>query len=96
VFAIHDSIFVPQGQDTVDAGTDTMKAAGGIFGYVQKPDASDHSEIFVYIPGTSYMAITDTDGSFLISNIPADTVAGYKLKTLDVRGNYLSMTVYEK
>ncbi len=58
---------------SVDLGTDTLKAPGSISGKVSVQNQASKSGIFCYIPGTSYLAITDTGGSFTISNVPPGT-----------------------
>ena len=51
-------------------GTVKVKPLGTIKGVVTKEEASDNYDITVYIPGTSFSAITDRDGNYTISNVP--------------------------
>ena len=53
-----------------DLGVVQMKPLGTIKGKAYIKDADEHYDIFVYIPGTSYIARTDADGSFAIYNVP--------------------------
>ncbi len=50
-------------------GIDTLKAPGTVRGSVLF-DATDKSGVLCYIPGTSYLAITDASGNFEIPNVP--------------------------
>jgi hypothetical protein len=52
-----------------DEGTDTLKAPGRITGNVVF-DSKDKGKVFCYIPGSSYIAITDSAGNYEISNVP--------------------------
>ncbi len=72
---IIDSIYYDENlYDSVglNLGIDTLKLPGFIKGSVSI-HKNDKSEILVYIPGTTYIAYTDSLGNFLISNIPADS-----------------------
>lgn len=62
-----------------DAGTDTLRAPGYIKGHVDF-NKDDKMGVSVFIPGTSYNALTDKDGKFLISGIPPDSfyIVAYK------------------
>ena len=42
-----------------------------IAGKVLKPEANDHSGILVYCAGTSYLAYTNAEGRYTITNVPA-------------------------
>ncbi len=70
LYAAHRNIVV---DTATDIGTDTLKAPGWISGTVSVDGQGSKSNIFCYIPGTSYLAITDTGGSFSIYNIPPGT-----------------------
>jgi type VI secretion system secreted protein Hcp len=47
-----------------------LTATANIIGTVLLENLTDNSGIIVFIAGTSYMAITDQDGSYLISGVP--------------------------
>jgi hypothetical protein len=61
---------------TVDIGTHIMLPPGFISGKVVVDEPSLAGTV-CYIPGTSLMAITDDDGSFVMSGVPADTYRVY-------------------
>lgn len=48
----------------------TIPAAGSIKGFATLTGQTDHAGIDVYIPGTTYIAKTASDGSFEISRVP--------------------------
>lgn len=77
-----------------DIGTDTLRAPGRISGTVSVEGQASKSGIFCYIPGTSYLAITDTGGSFTIFSVPPGTYSfgymHYKYKDTIIGG----VTVY--
>ena len=59
----------------VTAGTATvvdivLTATGNIAGTVHLGGVSDYSGVLVYIAGTSYMAISDSNGDYVISDVP--------------------------
>lgn len=60
----------------LDVGTNTMLPPGYISGKVIVDEPSLAGTI-CYIPGTSLMAITDDDGAFVMSGVPADTYRVY-------------------
>jgi hypothetical protein len=78
LFASHDKVYndyiAPASESThkINVGVDTMKAPGSISGNVVL-EPGYPSAIQCYIPGSSYISITDNTGSFFISNIPAGT-----------------------
>jgi hypothetical protein len=55
------------------AATIYINTVGKISGHAYLQGASDHSGITVYIPGTSFSAITAADGSYTISGVPSGT-----------------------
>lgn len=57
-------------------GIDTLKEPGYIKGSVVLDD-NNNMGVLVYIPGTDHIAVSDSLGNFLISNVPADS--SYKL-----------------
>lgn len=64
--------FVCDSSDTnqIDLGLDTVHSPGFIQGCVEYPSISQNqSDVHVYIPGTSYSAMTD-NGMFLMSGVP--------------------------
>ncbi|MBF0104807.1 MAG: hypothetical protein HQM16_05725 [Deltaproteobacteria bacterium] len=58
---------------TTDVGAATLTITGSISGNVRLNEQTNHSGIDVYIPGTSFMAKTDENGSFIIYDLPAGT-----------------------
>ncbi len=60
---------------TVDIGTQELTFGGNIQGTATMEGRTDQSGIKVFIPGTSYQALTDSVGSYLIKNVPAGTYA---------------------
>src|SRR4030065_658418 len=46
---------------------------GSISGTVTLQNQTDNTGIMVYIPGTSFLALTDASGSFTISGVPEGT-----------------------
>ena len=49
-----------------------LTATGSLSGKITVRDSVDNSGFIVYAAGTSYLAITDVDGNFTISGIPAN------------------------
>ena len=70
-------------------GSVKVKPLGTIMGIVKKDGAEDHYDTTVYIPGTSYLAMTDGEGNFSIFNVPQSTYTlrytanGYMAKMVD-------------
>lgn len=57
--------------DTVlNIGVDTLYAPGAVSGVVQLQGSSFHLGVDLFIPGTSFIGKSDTDGVFIISGIP--------------------------
>lgn len=56
-----------------NVGTVKVRPLGTIKGVVTKDGSDDGYDTTIYIPGTSFMAMTDEDGSFSISNVPQST-----------------------
>lgn len=56
-----------------DIGSVKMKPLGTIKGVAQLSDSDEHYDTMVYIPGSSFMAITDADGNFSITSVPQGT-----------------------
>jgi sugar lactone lactonase YvrE len=56
-----------------NAGTLTVAPVGQIAGKVRASDpaVTNFSNTFVYIPGSSYLAVTRADGSYTIAGVPA-------------------------
>jgi alpha-tubulin suppressor-like RCC1 family protein len=74
----------------IDIGTDTLKAPGRISGTVSVEGQASKSGIFCYIPGTSYLAITDTGGNYTIFSVPPGVYSfgymHYKYKDTTISG----------
>lgn len=56
-----------------DLGSVKIKPLGTINGKAIRGGAVDNYDVMVYIPGTSFMAMTNEDGSFSIANVPQGT-----------------------
>lgn len=57
--------------DTIyDAGVDTLFAPGAVSGVVKLEGTTYHLGVDVFIPGTSFIAKSDTNGVFVITGIP--------------------------
>jgi hypothetical protein len=67
-----------------DLGYDTLRLPGWIKGNVVVPAGESPKNITCYIPGTSYIAITNDTGGFKISGIPEGT---YSLSVNSARFN---------
>ncbi|MDA8099076.1 MAG: hypothetical protein M0042_05565 [Nitrospiraceae bacterium] len=64
--------------DVVDGQVNTLSTiyintVGSISGKAFLQGATDHTGITVYIPGTSFIAMTAADGSYRITNVPSGT-----------------------
>jgi len=83
VYAVSDTSVEKAAYDTVtitDGGsgtvTLTLTATGNITGTVQLDgNTTGNSGIFVYVPNSSYIAVTDDSGNFTIYNIPVSSTA---------------------
>ena len=70
-------------------GSIKVKPLGTIRGVVKKDGAEDNYDTTVYIPGTSYLAMTDGEGNFSIFNVPQATYtlrfisSGYMARMVD-------------
>jgi len=52
---------------------DTMRVPGAVSGRVQARHSDSQRNTAVYIPGTSYSAVTDSAGTFVMSGVPVGT-----------------------
>ena len=72
-----------------EVATDTLRAPGQISGRVNT-GTDDDGGVLCYIPGTSFLAVTDDSGSFTLSDIPEGiytiTYRKDKLKTVSDTG----------
>ncbi|MBQ0072060.1 MAG: carboxypeptidase regulatory-like domain-containing protein, partial [Spirochaetales bacterium] len=68
-----------------DIGSIKAKPLGTITGKAERSGETEHYDTTVYIPGTSYIAMTEKDGSFSIFNVPQGT---YRLRFIS--DGYLS------
>ncbi len=66
------NIFYDSTGAIVEVKIDTLRAPGQVFGAVNT-HTEDLGGVLCYIPGTSYLAITDDTGGFTLSNIPQGT-----------------------
>lgn len=81
----------------------TITTVGKISGNVKLQNGTDHTGIMVYIPGTSFLALTDAAGNFTITNVPEGdysylraSISGYKhsmLSTITVASNATTTVV---
>ena len=75
--------------EDANIGSVKVKPLGTIKGVVTKDGAEDGYDTTVYIPGTSYLAMTDGEGNFSIFNVPQATYtlrfisSGYMAKMVD-------------
>lgn len=60
----------PNEEGITDIGSVKLKKLGTIKGKALIDNKTEHYDITVYIPGTSFIAKTDKDGFFSISNLP--------------------------
>ncbi len=72
---------------SIDLGTDTLQMGGVLTGTLNFKDSTPCEAVIAYIPGTSWLAITDEEGNFRIHNIAPGT---YKLRFLH---DYIADTV---
>lgn len=68
---IHDVI--PAIKEGNDIGSVKLKPLGTIRGKALIDGKAEHYDTTVYIPGTSYIAMTNADGTFAIYNVPEGT-----------------------
>lgn len=73
-------------------GIVTVKPLGTIRGVVKKEGETSNEDIMVFIPGTSFVAMTNTDGAFSIFNVP-QSVSPVSLKCKSVTGNFMTETI---
>lgn len=70
----------------LELGQDTLLAPGSIRGRVLR-GGSGQEGVLAYLPGTSYLAVSDSSGTFLVTGIPAGRyrvnylVPGFQAKT---------------
>ncbi len=57
----------------IDLSTIFIKRTGSITGNIKLENQTDYTGIRLYIPGTSFAAMTDALGNFTISNVPEGT-----------------------
>lgn len=65
-----DDIIVTPDEETVLENPISVCLNGSISGKVILEGEADYTGIMVYIPGTSYLALTDATGNYSISNVP--------------------------
>jgi hypothetical protein len=69
------TVFIPRIkyiEQVLDLGVDTLTAPGAIAGLVQS-GGEFLSPVFCYLQGSTYVALTDSTGHFLMEKIPAGT-----------------------
>lgn len=69
-------------------GSIKVKPLGTIKGVAKRSGEEEHSDIMVYIPGTSYMAVTDANGNYSIFNVPQSS-STYNLRCISLTGDWL-------
>lgn len=65
-------VLITEDEDNTAPGL-TIAKVGSITGTAYLEGKTDHSGITVYIPGTSFSAITDSNGDYTISRVPPGT-----------------------
>ena len=85
-FAVRTPNIVVIAGNVVDLETLTLNETGAIQGNVRLEGESDHIGIDVFIPGTSFLAKTDSQGNFTILYIPEGTY--------DIRAEKLGFNPY--
>ncbi len=68
-----------------DVGSVSIKPLGTIKGNVKLDGETEHYDILVYIPGTSFSAFTDGDGDFSLYNVPEAT---YTLRATSLKSDF--------
>ncbi|MFC1617272.1 carboxypeptidase regulatory-like domain-containing protein [Candidatus Margulisiibacteriota bacterium] len=61
----------------LNVGTLILKTTGSIEGNITFQDKLQHNGIEVYLPGTSYVAMTDASGNYQISEVPEGSYLVY-------------------
>lgn len=70
---IFENVKVNENGAHVDLGINTLSLGGSIHGQLLYENTTFAKEITAFIPGTSYLAISDSLGLFTISNVPPST-----------------------
>jgi hypothetical protein len=65
-------IVVNQGDDSVKINDDTLKAPGTVT--IELPDSVDHTNGYVYIPGTTIFTLLDNSSKATLHAVPATTL----------------------
>ena len=68
-----------------NVGSVSIKPLGTIKGRAKLDGETEHYDILVYIPGTSFSAYTNADGSFSLYNVPEGT---YQLRFTYLKSGY--------
>lgn len=68
-----------------DVGSVSIKPLGTIKGNVKLDGETEHYDILVYIPGTSFSAFTDGNGDFSLYNVPEAT---YTLRATSLKSGF--------
>ena len=73
--AVYTNVVVRSSENTV-ADVMTLTATGSISGQIKFDENTNEKNIgiLVFVAGTSYMAMTDSEGNFTISGVPVDSV----------------------
>ena len=66
------SNITPVAGEDFDAGKVELQKPGILKGQALLNGETDHTGIDVYVPGTSFLAKTDREGNFALSNIPTN------------------------
>lgn len=67
-------VMVTGGDARIEVKTDTLRPPGRISGRVIIP-GGDQGGVLCYVPGTSFLALSDDSGSFTLSGLPQGTYA---------------------
>lgn len=79
-YSMHISDIVLSSTTDLNLGPTTTRFSGAIEGLFLFEDQETHSDIDVYIPGTSFHAKTDSNGTFTLSNVPEGEYTVYATK----------------
>lgn len=77
-------------EEKSSVGQVKVKPLGTIKGVVKKNDSLDGYDTMVYIPGTSFVSMTDAKGNFKITNVP-QSVNSYSIRA--VSNGYLARMI---
>jgi hypothetical protein len=65
-------VIVVETRPKLDIGTDTLRAPGSILGRITQGGAGKEG-VLAYLPGTGYLAFSDSNGDFRVGGVPQGT-----------------------